>query len=286
MISNPMKCHPERSAAESKDLLFAIAATTSPASTFQTENKSHLTHREASDRMSILRSISITILVASLASLSSSAFAQAKPGDLDAVLRQMDAASAKFNSAQADFRWDFFELVVKETTTQNGSIFFLKNAGKLEMGAKIQPPQAKFVEYRNGIVRMLDPVSNHLTVLNGARNRAQYESFLTLGFGGSGSDLAKAWTITDGGSETLSDGAKQVETRKLDLVSKDPNVRNTFSHITIWVDPTRAISLKQQFFTPSGDYRTATYTNIRYNQPVDAKPYAIKTNSKTSVENH
>jgi hypothetical protein len=88
------------------------------------------------------------------------------------------------------------------------------------------------------------------------------------------------------GPESLSDGSKPIETRKLDLVSKDPSVRNTFTHITIWVDPTRAISLKQQFFTPSGDYRTAIYTNIRYNQPVDAKPYAIKTNGKTSVENH
>jgi len=234
--------------------------------------------------MSILRHITVALLAIALSPIAASA--QAKPGDLDAVLRQMDAASAKFKSAEADFRWDFFELVVKETTTQNGSIFFLKNAGKLEMGAKIQPPQAKFVEYRNGIVRMLDPVSNHLTVLNGTRNQAQYESFLTLGFGGSGTDLAHAWTITDGGSETLSDGAKQVETRKLDLVSKDPNVRNTFSHITIWVDPTRAISLRQQFFTPAGDYRTATYTNIRYNQPVDTKPFAIKTNSKTTVENH
>ncbi|HEX7159563.1 MAG TPA: outer membrane lipoprotein-sorting protein [Edaphobacter sp.] len=234
--------------------------------------------------MSFLRRFSIALLAATLTSLPSSA--QPKPGELDAVLRQMDAASAKFNSAQADFRWDFFELVVKETTSQNGTIFFLKNGGKLEMGAKIQPPQAKLVEYRNGIVRMFDPVSNHLTVLNGTRNRAQYESFLTLGFGGSGSDLAKAWTITDGGAETLNDGAKQIETRKLDLVSKDPTVRNTFTHITIWVDPARAISLKQQFFTPAGDYRTAVYTNIRYNQPVDTKPFAIKTNSKTTVENH
>ena len=33
---------------------------------------------------------------------------------------------------------------------------------------------------------------------------------MTLGFGGSGTDLAKAWTITDQGSESLSDGSKTV----------------------------------------------------------------------------
>ncbi len=234
--------------------------------------------------MSILRRISIAILAVALSPIA--AHTQPKPGELDAVVRQMDVASTKFKSAEADFRWDFYERVVKETTTQTGTIYFLKNANKLEMGAKIVPPQAKFIEYKNGTLRLYDPTSNHITILNARKNQAQYESFLTLGFGGSGSDLAKAWTIADLGPESLNDGQKMVETRKLDLVSKDPNVRNMFTHITIWVDPTRGISLKQQFFTPSGDYRTAIYTNIRYNEPVNTKPYAIKTNGKTTVENH
>lgn len=65
--------------------------------------------------------------------------AQVKPGELDQALRQMDTASARFKSAEADFQWDFYELVVKETTTQHGNIFFKKNGAKLEMGAKILP---------------------------------------------------------------------------------------------------------------------------------------------------
>jgi len=234
--------------------------------------------------MSILRRFAIILLASFLSPLI--AFAQAKPGELDAVIRQMDAASTKFKSAEADFRWDFYELVVKETTTQTGTIYFLKNGAKLEMGAKVVPPQTKFIEYKNGVLRLYDPNSNHITVLNAGKNKAQYESFLTLGFGGSGTELTKAWTISDLGPESLSDGQKKVDTRKLDLVSKDPGVRNMFTHITIWVDPTRGISLKQQFFTPSGDYRTAVYTNIRYNQSVDTKPYAIKTNGKTTVDQH
>lgn len=236
--------------------------------------------------MSILRRFSVLLLATAILSPLTAPAAQPKPGELDAVIRQMDAASTKFKSAEADFRWDFYELVVKETTTQNGTIYFLKNGSKLEMGAKVVPPQTKFIEYKNGILRLYDPNSNHITILNAGKNKAQYESFLTLGFGGSGSELAKAWTIADLGPETLNDGQKKVETRKLDLVSKDPGVRNMFSHITIWVDPDRGISLKQQFFTPSGDYRTATYTNIRYNQSIDTKPYAIKTNNKTTVDQH
>jgi hypothetical protein len=75
-----------------------------------------------------------------------------------------------------------------------------------------------------------------------------------------------------------------VTTTKLNLVSKDPGVRNMFTHIIIWVDPARGISLKQEFFTPSEDTRTTFFTDIRYNQSVNTKPYAIKTDKKTTVD--
>src|SRR5271168_3728580 len=75
-----------------------------------------------------------------LATTPVSLHAQPKPGHLDEVLRQMDEASLKFQSAEADFRWDLYELVVKETTTQTGTIYFKKEGGATVMGAKIVSP--------------------------------------------------------------------------------------------------------------------------------------------------
>lgn len=208
--------------------------------------------------------------------------AQPKPGHLDEVLRQMDVASLKFQSAEANFRWDLYELVVKETTTQTGTIYFKKQGGTTVTGAKIVSPTTRFLEFRNSAIHLYDPGTNHLTTINAAKNKAQLESFLTLGFGGSGKDLANAWTISDLGDETI-DG---VPTAKLDLVPKDAAVKNNCTHMTIWVDPSRGISLKQSFYMPSGDYRTAVYSNIKYNQKVGEKPYQIVTNSKTTHDEH
>ena len=217
------------------------------------------------------RHLALLLLIAPLALP-----AQTKPGQLDADLRALDASSAKFKTAEADFKWDFYELVVKETTTQIGSIYYRKNGNKLDMGAKINPPSAKYISYKDGKLAVFDPGTKDLKLYDTGKNKAQAESFLTLGFGGSGSDLGKAWTITDLGAEQMSDGGATVPVTKLDLVSKDPGVRNMFSHIVIWVDLNRAISLKQQFFTPAGDYRTAIYTNIRYNQNINTAPYQYK----------
>ena len=217
-----------------------------------------------------------------LATTPVSLHAQPKPGHLDEVLRQMDAASLKFQSAEANFRWDLYERVVKQTTTQTGTIYFKKQGATTVMGAKIDPPSVKVIEFRNGVLRLFEPGADHLTTIDATKNKEQLESFLTVGFGGSGKDLAKAWTISDLGDEII-DG---VQTAKLDLVPKDPSVRKNCTHMTLWVDPVRGIELKQSLYMPSEDYRTAVYNNIKYNQKVDEKPYQIKTDSKTTVDQH
>jgi hypothetical protein len=48
----------------------------------------------------------------------------------------------------------------------------------------------------------------------------------------------------------------------------------------------RDVQLKQSLYMPSGDYRTAVYTNIKYNQKVDEKAYQIKTDGKTTRDEH
>ncbi len=223
--------------------------------------------------------------------------AQQKP-ELDAVLKQLDMASASFHSAQANFRWDVYEKVVKETTSQCGVIYFERKNDATEMGAKVAPSPTqscageasatadgtKTIAYRSGELQMFEPKTDHLTILHAGNNQTQLESYLTLGFGGSGRDLAKAWNIAVEGTETLSDGTKDVQTVKLDLVGKDPAARSNFSHITIWVDPARGVSLKQAFFTPSGDSKTTYFDHIRLNKKIDAGWFAIKTDKKTQID--
>ncbi|HSY37232.1 MAG TPA: hypothetical protein VK814_15875 [Acidobacteriaceae bacterium] len=220
-------------------------------------------------------------------------YSQAPSPQLTYVLKQLDTASAKFQRATADFQWDYYEKVVHDTSTQKGSIYFEREKGSTDMGAILVDPNAppkskpiKVIQYQGGIVQMFDPGVDQITVLHEAGSQAEIESFLTLGFGGSGTDLARAWTITDLGPETLTDNGQPIKVEKLDLVGKDADARKNFTHITIWVDPTRAISLRQIFFTASGDYRTATYSNIKVNGNVHKDQFAIKKDKNTTIVNH
>ncbi len=240
--------------------------------------------------MKHLRPFFVAVLALTVAG---SGYAQAPSPQLTYVLKQLDTASAKFQRATADFQWDYYEKVVHDTSTKKGSIYFEREKGSTDMGAILVDPNAppkskpiKVIQYQGGIVQMFDPGVDQITVLHEAGHQAEIESFLTLGFGGSGTDLARAWTITDLGPETLTDGGQPIKTEKLDLVGKDADARKNFTHITIWVDPTRAVSLKQIFYTPSGDYRTATYSNIKVNGNVHKDQFAFKKDKNTTIVNH
>jgi outer membrane lipoprotein-sorting protein len=79
------------------------------------------------------------------------------------------------------------------------------------------------------------------------------------------------------GNEDLSG----VRTAKLDLIPKSAKIRNTFQHIYLWIDPARGISVQQQFFEPSGDYRLTKYSNIQLNQKISDSVFKLKTTGKT-----
>jgi outer membrane lipoprotein-sorting protein len=200
---------------------------------------------------------------------------QAQNASLAQVMAQLDAASAKFTSAQADFTWDQYTAVVQESDVQTGTISFERKKS-VSMVAELKQdngkPAPKTVLYNLGQVQLYEPSIKQLTIMKAGGNRSQWESFLTLGFGGSGSDLVTNWNVSLQGTEKI-DG---VTVAKLDLVPKEQKVLDMFAHVTIWVDPTRSLSYKQIFYQPSGDKRTATYTNIRYNVPLPASVFQIK----------
>jgi hypothetical protein len=219
--------------------------------------------------------------------------AQAPSPQLSYVLKQMDTASAKFQRATADFQWDYYEKIVHDTTTQRGSVYFEREGTSTNFGAVIVDPAAatkskvvKVIQYQSGIVQMFDTGVDQITVLHQGANQSEIEGFLTLGFGGSGTDLAKSWNIADLGPDTLTDDGQTIKVEKLDLVGKDAESRKNFSHVTIWVDPTRAVSLKQIFYTASGNYRTAIYANIKVNGNVHKDRFAIKKDKNTTTVNH
>lgn len=203
---------------------------------------------------------------------------------LQKVLDQMNASSAKFHDVQADISVDLYTAVVQDHQMQHGMTAFRRHNGSLEMMTELKASNGQTVAdllFKGGELDYYQPppVSQE-TIFSAGANQGEFESFLATGFGATSRDLNSQWTIAFQGMETI-DGH---QTAKLDLVPKQANIRNNyFSHLTIWVDLSRDISLKQVMMQPDGDSRTVTYSHIRYNTALPDSLFALHVAKGTQV---
>jgi outer membrane lipoprotein-sorting protein len=112
-----------------------------------------------------------------------------------------------------------------------------------------------------------------------SKHKQEVDTFLTLGFGGRGHDLAKSFDVKLDGTETIGG----TRTAKLELVPKNAQAKNAANRILLWIDVARGVSVQQQFFEPSGDYRLAKYSDIKLNQNLPGDTFKLKTTGKTKV---
>ena len=201
----------------------------------------------------------------------------ATSAQLESVLDELDKAAANFRSAQAEFVWEQYQKVVDETDKQVGTAFFVRHEKDTHMAATITEPEKKILLFTDGKIRFYQPKIEQVTEYDAGAKKEEVESFLVLGFGGRGHDLPKSFHIKFEGHEKI-DG---ISVAKLNLVPKSDKVRNMFARIILWVDTARGVSLKQQAFEPSGDYRTAYYNNIKVNAKVPDDTFKLKTTNKT-----
>ena len=196
---------------------------------------------------------------------------------LENVLQKMDAAAADFHTAQADFVWDQYQKVVDEHDTQKGTVYYRRSGNEIEMMAEIKEPMAKFMLYKDGKLQVYQPSMEQVMSFSAGSNRNEMESYLVLGFGGSGEDLKKTYVVTYVGEDRIDN----IATAKLQLIPKSDKVRNYFSKAFLWIDLSRGISVQQQFLEAQGDQRLAKYSAIRVGAKIDKDVFQLKTTKKT-----
>ncbi len=199
--------------------------------------------------------------------------------NLEATLNSMDQAAANFRTAQCDFVWDQYQKVVDEHDYQKGTMYFRRQGTDVQMAADITAPDKKFVLFTGSLVSVYQPSIEQVTEYNPGKNKADFESFLVLGFGGRGHDLEKSFDVSYAGMEQV----QGVNAAKLELTPKSQRVKSMFQTITLWIDPARGVSVQQEFSEPSGDYRIAKYNNIEINHKIPGDAFKLKTTGHTKV---
>lgn len=196
---------------------------------------------------------------------------------LDTVLKKMDETAAHFQTLQADFVWDQYQRVVDEHDLQKGTVYYRRSGKQIEMMAEIKDPDSKFVLYKEGKLQIYQPKIEQVMEYSTGGNQQEIETFLVLGFGGSGEDLKKSFDVTYQVEETIDN----VPAAKLQLIPKSDKVRGNFPEIFLWIDLSRGICVQQKLMQTQGDYRLAKYSAIRVNAKINNDVFRLKTTGKT-----
>jgi len=182
--------------------------------------------------------------------------------DLQAALKLMDEASVKVHSVQTNFEWDDYEKVVNQHDVNRGVLYFVREKGKIQFAADVQqgPDSPKYVLYKDETVRIF--LKSGVTEYDVKKRKAVADSLVLLGFGGSGRDLQKSFHPRYVRTEQVGG----ILVYQLELVPLDPDARNLFPSIFLWID-SNGIAVQQRIDKGGGDYRVVKYSDTQINPP-------------------
>lgn len=229
--------------------------------------------------------LALIVLVTALSASHGSAPARANAlqDDLKSVLDKMNAKASSVTKVKADFEWDVFTAVVKQTDTQTGQIYFRRGSGgpgSDALAIRVVSPAPMHIIIAKGKFSKYEPKVDQLTEGVIGKDKADYEQIMRLGFGSRGSELQASFEVKLLGWETV-DG---INAAKLELVPTLASYQKAFKNVYLWIDTDHDIALKQQFFQASGDYRLVHNKNIQLNAAFPDDAFRMEhTNNKVVV---
>jgi outer membrane lipoprotein-sorting protein len=192
------------------------------------------------------------------------------------ILARMNKAASEFKSMTAHVTYVTHTDVLNEDSTETGDVIMKKvQAGEVQVRIDFTSPDVKTVAVDMRRFRVYYPKIKTLQVYDLAKHGEQFDQFVMIGFGTSGTELAKDYLVKVLGTETLKE-QQSVATIRLQLVPKSTEARQYVSTLELWIpqqgDP---YPVREKISQPSGDYRLVTYSELKINPP-NLQPDALQ----------
>jgi len=188
--------------------------------------------------------------------------------EISTILKRMNESAPGFHAMSADVEMITFTAIIDSKITEDGSLKILKSKNG-EVRAVVDFSQVKDSAREIGLsgktVRTFFPNAKCYQDYDLGKNGDLVNQFLLLGFGASGDELSKSYTISSEGVEKISG----LTATKMLLIPKDAKVKEKLARVELWIPEGQSNPIQQQFFEePSGNYRKMTYGKIQMNPPM------------------
>jgi outer membrane lipoprotein-sorting protein len=105
------------------------------------------------------------------------------------------------------------------------------------------------------------PKTKRVEIYDLGKRGAQVDQFLLLGFGISGKELQKSYSIKATGTDTI--GGKPAT--KLELIPKSKDALEYLKKVELWIPPNQSYPVQEKIYKNSQDYILINYSDVRIN---------------------
>ena len=194
--------------------------------------------------------------------------------DVQQVLARMDKAASEFKSMTAQVAYVTHTDVLNEDDKESGTVTMKKvQPGEVQGRVDFTVPDSKIITFEKRKFQEYLPKINTLQVFDLTKHGEQLDKFLMIGFGTSGTELAKDYDVSVLGT----DNAKGPAGIHLQLIPKTADVRQYVQKLELWIpeqgDPYPS---REKILEPSGDYRLVTYSETKINPPLQPDALQLK----------
>jgi outer membrane lipoprotein-sorting protein len=215
--------------------------------------------------------VTVLLLLAARQSAPSSA-----KDSVESVQARMDKAASQFKSMTANVSYVTHTDVLNENTPETGTVTMeIVQAGEVRALFDFLTPDKYSVTYEKGRVQKYLPKINTIQEWNLDKHGEQLDQFLRIGFGTSGTMLAKDYDMSVV-PETVK-GSEATPTIRLRLIPKAGEAKKYVKQLELWIPQTgEPYPLQEKISEPSGDYRLITYTGMKINTPLAPDALQLK----------
>src|SRR6185437_8799743 len=123
----------------------------------------------------------------------------------DAVLARMDQAAPRFRAMQSDVQMTTYTAIIGDKTVENGTLKMqrLKSGDVRAIIDFSNQTDAREIAFLGKIIRIYYPNLQTYQDYDVGKNTDILNQFLLLGFGSSGKELSRSYTITQDGTEKV-----------------------------------------------------------------------------------
>jgi outer membrane lipoprotein-sorting protein len=201
----------------------------------------------------------------------------APDGPKATILARMDKAAIKFKNMTARVTNLVHTDVISDDSTETGTVVMQKvGAGEVRGLINFLTPDKRSVSFENRKLSLYYPKINTVQEFDLGKHGEQLDQFLMIGFGTSGTALAKDYDVSVLRTATVK-GFEGIQTIRLLLIPKTAEARLYVRQVELWIPETGdPYPVQEKISAPSGDYRVITYTELKTNQPLPPGALQLK----------